>query len=245
MQFPKCSFKFHLFIFQARTSVSVDSKRTHTILTMENVVKDWLVIANNKNEECRCLERDSLAKQLTISDRREIDEKFTDLDEDASRWEKYRDEVQINKRLTYLLMKFRNGLIQPGKTNKAYKRGLVGGDTCQQQGKRLKARNAKHNPTNNLINGPINGPIISQRKQEELRAEHALELSKSKYKGEVSFLGKEGAKAKADSIVLAIHCFKLIVRVHTSYNLSSRTSFQTWRLYDFFLHLLHYSRRFY
>ena len=222
--------------------MSIQNEHTQS-LTMENVVKDWLVIANNKNEECRGLERDSLANQLMILDRREIDENFTDLDEDA-RWEKYRDEVQINKRLTYLLMKFRNGLIQPGKTNKAYKRGLVGGETCQ-QGKSLKARNAKHNPTNNLINGPINGPIISQRKQEELRAKHALELSKSKYKGEVSFLGIEGAKAKADSIVLAIHCFKLIVRVHTSYNLSSRTSFQTWRLYDFFLHLLHYSRRFY
>jgi hypothetical protein len=35
----------------------------------------------------------------------------------------------------------------------------------------------------------------------------------------------EGTNAKADSIVLAIHCFKLIVRVHTSCNLSSLTSF--------------------
>jgi hypothetical protein len=50
------------------------------------------------NEECRDLERDSLFNQLMILlDRREIDEKFTD------RWDKYKDEVQINNRLTNLL----------------------------------------------------------------------------------------------------------------------------------------------
>ena len=158
-------------------------------------------------EECRGLERDSLLKQLTELDRREIDEKFPYLDEDA-RWDKYRDEDQINSRLRNLLIQNRTGLFQPQKTNTAYEPGLVGGESSQ-QGKRRKAASAKHNP--------LNGPIIRQRKQEKLRAEHALELSNIKYKGEVS-LEKEGAKAKAE-YVLDFHCFELIVSVHASYNL--------------------------
>ena len=56
------------------------------------------------NEECRGLERQSLLNELTELNRREIDEKFPDLDEDA-RWDKYSDEDQIERRLKKLLMK--------------------------------------------------------------------------------------------------------------------------------------------
>ena len=61
----------------------------------------------------------------------------------------------------------RTGLFQPQKTNTAYERGLVGGETSQ-QGKRRKAASVIYNPTNNPTNNPINGSITRQRKQEEL-----------------------------------------------------------------------------
>ena len=147
---------------------------------------------------------------MILLDRREINEKFTDLDEDT-RWDKYKDEGQISNRIMRLLMKFRKRLIKPERTPKADKQGLAGGEVLN-----TGIDSRQHNPTNNLI--------YRHMKEDELRAEHALELSIIKFKGEV-FLGKEGTNAKADSIVLAIHCFKLIVRVHTSCNLSSLTSF--------------------
>jgi hypothetical protein len=87
--------------------------------------------------ECIGLERDSFANQITILDRKDINENFTDLDEDATRWDKYRDEDQIETRLDGLLRKNRNGLVQPEKTNTAYEPGLVGGETSR-QGKRRK-----------------------------------------------------------------------------------------------------------
>jgi|TARA_B110000093_G_C12775002_1_gene328131 hypothetical protein len=89
--------------------------------------------------------RVSLRNQLTTLDTLAIDEKFPDLDEET-RWDKYADEDQINKRLENLLRKFRP-LIKIEYTPKSYKQGLVGGETGL-QGKRLKAANAKWNPIN-------------------------------------------------------------------------------------------------
>jgi len=82
--------------------------------------------------------RVSLRNQLTTLDTLAIDEKFPDLDEET-RWDKYADEDQINKRLENLLRKFRP-LIKIEYTPKSYKQGLVGGETGL-QGKRLKAAN--------------------------------------------------------------------------------------------------------
>mgnify|MGYP006099922609 CR=1 FL=1 len=100
-------------------------------------VQDWLATRGNMKVECIGLERDSFANQITILDRKDIDENFTDLDEDATRWDKYRVEDQIETRLDGLLRKNRNGLVQPEKTNTAYEPGLVGGETSR-QGKRRK-----------------------------------------------------------------------------------------------------------
>ena len=71
----------------------------------------------------------------------------------------------------------------------------------------MKVSNAIWNAIWNPINGPINGPIYSERKQDELRATHELELYK--YQDEV-YLGKKGAKEKAGSIVQTNECFKSI-----------------------------------
>ena len=130
--------------------------------------------------------------QLMTLDRRDVDERHSLLDEDARR-AKDKNEIQINNRLMNLLRKFRP-LFKPEYTSKSCMQGLVGGKTGL-QGKRLKAANAKTNAASN--------PINRKKKQDELRAKHVLELSKSEYKGEEAF-GKEGAKTKADSIVLAI-----------------------------------------
>jgi hypothetical protein len=105
-----------------------------------------------------------------------------------------------------LLMMNSNRIISRENTNHAYERGLVGGRNSD-QGERRKASSAKHNPANNAIN--------NQRKAEELRATHALELSDIKYNGEVCN-GISVAKTKADSIVLDFHCFKLIVSVQAT-----------------------------
>ena len=93
--------------------------------------------------ECRGQEREDLCNQLTTLDRREIDQKFPDLDEDA-RWYKYRTAHQINRLLTILLMTNRNGIIQPENTRIGYERGLVGGETSL-QGEKRKAANATLN----------------------------------------------------------------------------------------------------
>jgi hypothetical protein len=100
--------------------------------------------------ECRGQEREDLRNQLTTLDRREIDQKFPDLDENA-RWYKYRTTHQINRLLTILLMTNRNSIIQPENTRIGYERGLVGGKTSL-QGEKRKAANATHNPANNAIN---------------------------------------------------------------------------------------------
>ena len=80
-----------------------------------DVVKVWLSTNNNMIEECRGKEREDIHNQLTALDRREIDQKFPDLDK-AARWDKYRTEVQIDHRLARLLRVHRNGIIQPEKT---------------------------------------------------------------------------------------------------------------------------------
>jgi hypothetical protein len=90
-----------------------------------DVVKAWLSTNNNMTEECRGEERKDLRNELTTLNRREIDQKFPNLDEDA-RWDKYRDEKQINRRLAALLRVHRNGIIQPEKTNHGLEQGLVG-----------------------------------------------------------------------------------------------------------------------
>ena len=80
-----------------------------------DVVKAWLSTNNNMTEECRGEERKDLRNELTTLNRREIDQKFPDLDE-AARWDKYMTEVQIDHRLARLLRVHRNGIIQPEKT---------------------------------------------------------------------------------------------------------------------------------
>ena len=105
--------------------------RIHTIAHMTlssihgDVVKVWLSTNNNMIEECRGKEREDIHNQLTALDRREIDQKFPDLDK-AARWDKYRTEVQIDHRLARLLRVHRNGIIQPEKTNHGLEQGLVG-----------------------------------------------------------------------------------------------------------------------
>ena len=175
-------------------------------------VKVWLSTNNNMIEECRGQERKDIKNELTTIDRREKDQRFPDLDEDA-RWNKYRTEKQIERLLNFLLLANRNGIINPEKTRFGYERGLVGGENSF-QGERQKASSG----TLNAINNPINNPINSQRRAEELRAAHVLELADIIYDGEV-YLDIPDAKTKADSIVQDFHCFKLIVSVQASYNL--------------------------
>jgi hypothetical protein len=84
-------------------------------------------------------------------DRGEIDQKFPNLGQDA-RWNKYRDEDQIELLVKRLLSVNRNGIINPEKTNHGLEQGLVGEENAN-QGQRLKASNARRNPINNPING--------------------------------------------------------------------------------------------
>lgn len=161
------------------------------------VVKEWLAIGNNMNNECRGIERQSLCNQL-------------------ARLDSSKNTAQINRQLEVLLRVHRNGLIKPEYTKKGVEPGLVGAENSI-QGKRLKASYTKFN----TINNPINNPINRQRQQDELRAQHELELAKIEYIGEVYF-GKEGAKTKVDSIVLAHPIFELILQMQSNYTLHSR-----------------------
>ena len=79
------------------------------------MVKAWLSTNNNMAKECRGEKREDFYNQFTALDRKEIDQKFFNLDEDA-RWDKYRDEKQINRPLTALLRVNRNIIIKPEKT---------------------------------------------------------------------------------------------------------------------------------
>ena len=178
-------------------------------------VKVWLSTNDNMIEECRGQEREDIKNQLTTINRREKDQRFPDLDEDAM-LNKCRTEKQIECLLKGLLFANRNGIIQPQKTNHDLEQGLVGGENSG-QGERLKAANATHNADWN----PINNPANNARKAEELRAAHALVLATTIYDGE-KYNGILVATTKADSIVQDFHCFELIVSVHASYNLPSR-----------------------
>ena len=179
-------------------------------------VTAWLNTDNNMTEECRGQARQGIKNQLTTIDRSEIDQRFSDLDEDA-RLKKYRTGKQIEYLVERLLKTHRNGIIKPEKTRFGLERGLVGEESSR-QGERLKAANATLNAYWNPLNNAINGPIASRRKAEELRAAHELELSDIKYDGEKSF-GVLVAATKAESIILDSHCFELIVSVQASYNL--------------------------
>jgi hypothetical protein len=129
-------------------------------------------------EACTGLERDYLRNQLTDLNRRDIDEKFPDLDDDA-RWDKYRDEDQIDNRLATLLMTNRNGIIKPEYTNHGKKRGLVGEESSR-QGERLKASNATLNADWNPINNPLNNPIAGARIKEANRVAN-VEFFRTKF----------------------------------------------------------------
>jgi hypothetical protein len=175
-------------------------------------VRAWLNTDDNMTEKCRGLERDSLRNELTTIDRREKDNQFKHLDEDA-RFDKYRTEIQIERLLEKLLSANRNGIFKPEYTKHGLERGLVGEESSR-QGERLKAANATLNADWN----PINNPIAGARKKEELRAAHALVLANPIYDDE-KYNGILVATTKADSIVLDFHCFELIVSVQASYNL--------------------------
>ena len=112
--------------------------------TYSDLVKAWLAIPGNFL--CEGQARIDLRHQLATLDRIEIDQKYPNLGEDA-RWNKCRDDVQIERLLKHLLSENRNGIIQPEKTNHGLKRGLVGEENAS-QGKRLKASNAIKNPIN-------------------------------------------------------------------------------------------------
>ena len=148
-----------------------------------DVVKAWLSTSNNMTEKCRDQVREDIKNELTTIDRREKDDQFPDLDEDA-RLKKYRTGKQIEYLVERLLKTHRNGIIKPEKTRFGLERGLVGEESSR-QGERLKAANATLNAYWNPLNNAINGPIASRRKAEELRAAHELELSDIKYDGEV------------------------------------------------------------
>jgi len=92
-------------------------------------------------KECSNQDKISLIGQLMASDRIDVNERYPYLDKDA-RIAKYKNAKQIDNRLKGLLQKLRDDLIKPQHTPKAYKRGLVGGEICD-QGKRLQARTAK------------------------------------------------------------------------------------------------------
>jgi len=110
-------------------------------------VTAWLNTDNNMTEECRGQARQGIKNQLTTIDRSEIDQRFSDLDEDA-RLKKYRTEKQIERLLEKLLRVNRNGIIKPEKTKRGLEQGLVGEESsCQ--GERLKAANATYNAINN------------------------------------------------------------------------------------------------
>jgi len=122
------------------------------------VAIDWLAIPGNMEKECSGQDRHTLICELTTLDMLEVDDKYSHLDANA-RLDYYLTEVQISNRLEKMLRKHRNGLIKPEYTNKAYEQGLVGGET-------VKARNARHNPTNNLIKNPIKNPIANAKRKE-------------------------------------------------------------------------------
>ncbi len=130
-------------------------------------VTTWLNTDNNMTEECRGQERHGIKNELTTIDRREKDDQFPDLDEDA-RLKKYRTEKQIERLLDKLLMTNRNGLIKPEYTKNGLEQGLVGEETSL-QGERRKASSATYNAINNPANNAINGPITSARIQERNR----------------------------------------------------------------------------
>ena len=133
--------------------------------TYSDLVKAWLAIPGNFL--CEGQARIDLRYQLATLDRIEIDQKYPNLGEDA-RWNKCRDDVQIERLHKNLLRENRNGIIQPEKTNHGLKHGLVGEENSS-QAQRLKARNARHNPINNPINGPINNPINGAKIKEKNR----------------------------------------------------------------------------
>ena len=114
-------------------------------------VKVWLSTNDNMIEECRGQEREDIKNQLTTINRREKDQRFPDLDEDA-RWNKYRTEKQIERLLNFLLLANRNGIINPEKTRFGCERGLVG-EEISFQGERCKAANA----ANNAMPSPVEG----------------------------------------------------------------------------------------
>jgi hypothetical protein len=76
-------------------------------------------------------------------------------------------------------------IICPERTKRGLAKGAIGTSTSSHTS-RAKVSNAIHNP----VNGPIYGPIYRERKQDELQAAHEIELSKSKYKNEVSLAKK-------------------------------------------------------
>ena len=125
-----------------------------------DVVKAWLSTSNNMTEKCRDQVREDIKNELTTIDRREKDQRFPDLDEDAM-LNKCRTEKQIEHLLAKLLRTNRNGIIRPEKTNHGLEQGLVGGVNSD-QGERLKAANATHNAYWNPANNAINGPITSR-----------------------------------------------------------------------------------
>ena len=110
-------------------------------------VTAWLNTDNNMTEECSGQARQGIKNELTTIDRREKDQKFKNLDEDA-RLKKYRNGKQIENLLKGLLLANRNGLIQPEKTKHGLEQGLVREESSR-QGERLKAANATYNAINN------------------------------------------------------------------------------------------------
>ena len=139
-------------------SVLIESIEDMTLSPVYTVpVTAWLNTDNNMTEECRGQARQGIKNQLTTIDRSEIDQRFSDLDEDA-RLKKYRTGKQIEYLVERLLKTHRNGIIKPEKTRFGLERGLVGEESSR-QGERLKAANATLNAINNPINNPINGPI--------------------------------------------------------------------------------------
>jgi len=141
-------------------------------------VRAWLNTDDNMTEECSGQERQGIKNELTTIDRREKDNQFKHLDEDA-RFDKYRTEFQIERLLKNLLLANRNGIFKPEYTKHGLERGLVGEESSR-QGERLKASNATLNADWNPINNPLNNPIAGARIKEANRVAN-VEFFRTKF----------------------------------------------------------------
>ena len=111
----------------------------------------------------------------------------------------------IHKFISRNMRNSRGVVIDPEKTKKGLKKHTIGSENSN-SGKRRKQSNTIINKKFN----PINNPINHQKKQDQLRAQHALELQNVKYNDE-AYLGIPAATVIAENIVKNFSIFESIM----------------------------------